>query len=124
VYVIMTGNPADGFQVILDELGRPFPDVSVATEAAEECDFTEPWWVVQALPMDAEDPELGDTDDLPGPYVVAVYFLGDEGAWHYHATWSGDAPNDSTAESLALDAIEDVRIDGWKTEIIRRPEPS
>lgn len=66
MYVIMTGNPSDGFEVILDELGRPFADASTAAEAAEECNFSDSWWVVPASPLADEEPELGDMDDLPG----------------------------------------------------------
>lgn len=125
----MTGNPADGFEVILDEVGRPFPDGDAASEAAETCNFRDSWWVVQASPLAAEEPgpekseEPEKSDDLPRQYVVAVYYRGDEGAWHFLSTWSGCAPNDSTAESLALDALEDPRIDGWKAEVVRFPEP-
>jgi hypothetical protein len=124
VYVIMTGNPADGFQVILDEVGRPFADTDDAICAAEACRFPDSWWVVPAVPMDAKGLEPDKPDPLPGPYLVAVYYRGDEGAWHFFSTWSGDARNDSEAESMALNALEDVRIDGWKAEIVRRPEPS
>jgi hypothetical protein len=54
----------------------------------------------------------------PGDYEVAVYYLGDHGEWLVHDIWVGHADSREDAEKQALDALEDVRIDGWKAEVV------
>jgi hypothetical protein len=62
-------------------------------------------------------------EQKPRYFKVAVYFRGDDRIWHYHGTWEGEAASPADAKIRALVALEDVRIDGWKAEIIgvRRP---
>ena len=61
------------------------------------------------------------TEKKPRTYKVAVYFRDDDGIWHPHGTWEGDAASPADAKYRAVDALADDRIDGWKGEILARP---
>jgi hypothetical protein len=54
----------------------------------------------------------------PRTYKVAVYFQDDDGAWRPHGTWEGPALTALDARLHALDALADVRIEGWKAEVL------
>jgi hypothetical protein len=62
------------------------------------------------------------TQQLPRTYKVAVYFRDDDGIWHYHGTWDGEAANPADAKHQAIDALADERIEGWKAEILAGPK--
>jgi hypothetical protein len=51
-------------------------------------------------------------------YKVAVYWRDDDGIWHHHGTWEGEAADAADAKHLALDALEDQRVEMWKAEIL------
>jgi hypothetical protein len=53
-----------------------------------------------------------------GTYTMAVYYRGDQGEWRHLDNWTGRATADEDARQQALNALEDVRIDGWKAEVI------
>jgi hypothetical protein len=56
-------------------------------------------------------------------FKVAVYFRDEDGIWHHHGTWEGQAHDAADAKHLALDALEDTRIEWWKAEILSSGKP-
>jgi hypothetical protein len=59
MYVIMTGTPAAGFSVYLNEQGFPFPTFELGIEAAEDAQFEDDWWVVSAAAItDVDHPSI------------------------------------------------------------------
>ena len=54
----------------------------------------------------------------PKTYKVAVYWRDDDGVWHHHGTWEGEAATPSDAKYKVVDALSDVRVESWKGEIL------
>jgi hypothetical protein len=62
--------------------------------------------------------------EKPRTYKAAVYWRDDDGVWHHHGTWEGEAGNPADAKTQAVEALADDRIEGWKAEILdSKPAP-
>jgi hypothetical protein len=61
----------------------------------------------------------------PKTYKAAVYWRDDDGIWHHHGTWEGEAGNPADAKTQAINALEDERLEtSWKAEILEsKPIP-
>jgi hypothetical protein len=60
----------------------------------------------------------------PRTYKVAVYFRDDDGVWHHHGTWDGEAVSPFDAKCQAIKELSDVRIEGWRADILAATPPS
>lgn len=58
------------------------------------------------------------TQSKPKTFKVAVYFRDDDGVWHHHGTWDGEAASPSDAKYKAIEALADQRIEAWKADIL------
>lgn len=47
MFVIMAGNPVDGFYIYGDKDGKPFESHDEALQEVESRSFTQSWWIVE-----------------------------------------------------------------------------